>query len=423
VDDLRADHPRLDVAVIGGGQAGLAMSWHLKQAGIEHRVFERDRAVNEWRSARWDSFCLVTPNWQCRLPGFPYPGPDPDGFMPRDEIVAYLDAYIESFQPPLLEGAAVKRLRPLPDGHFELHTGAGHWQARQVVIATGGYQVRTVPRFAERLPASVLQLHSSNYRNPQALPEGEVLVVGTGQSGCQIAEDLHRAGRRVHLAVGSAPRAPRRYRGREVTNWLTDSGYYAIPIDRHPQGEAVRDKTNHYLSGRDGGKEIDLRQFALEGMQLYGRLRDIRGSQIQFDADLRQNLDAADASYQSIRAAVDRYIADAGIGAPTEAPYVPVWQPDHAPTALDFIDANITTVIWCIGFGVDYRWAELPLFDGRGHPVHRRGVSPYPGVYFLGLPWQHTWGSGRFADVGADAHYLMAFIAQHVTHTRHTDAA
>lgn len=400
----------VEVAVIGGGQAGLAISWYLKQARLSHVVFERHRVVNQWRSARWDSFCLVTPNWQCRLPGFPYNGQDPDGFMLKDEIVAYLDAYVASFEPPLMENTSVQRLRRLADGRFELITTVGTWHAKQIVIATGGYQIPTVPRCAERLPASMLQLHSSNYRNPASLPEGEVLVVGTGQSGCQIAEDLHREGRKVHLAVGTAPRSPRHYRGREVTDWLTESGYYAIPIDKHPQGEAVRDKTNHYLSGRDGGKEIDLRQFALEGMQLYGRLKDVSDSRFLFEPDLRKNLDSADASYLNIRTAVDRYIADAGIVAPVEPAYTPVWQPHGDPTELNFSTTNIRSVIWSIGFSVDYRWAELPLFDGRGHPVHTRGVSAVPGVYFLGLPWQNTWGSGRFADVGIDARFLMDSI-------------
>jgi putative flavoprotein involved in K+ transport len=252
--------------------------------------------------------------------------------MLKDEIVAYLEAYAASFAPPLFEGTSVLRLRPAAGEGFELQTSGGVCVADQVVIATGGYQVPLTPRCAERLPESIVQLHSSGYRNPESLPPGAVLVVGTGQSGCQIAEDLHRAGRKVHLAVGSAPRSPRRYRGREVTDWLTENGYYAIPIDRHPQGEAVRDKTNHYLSGRDGGKEIDLRQFALEGMRLYGRLDDVRGGKVRFHADLEQNLDAADASYLSIRRGIDHYIAQAGIEAPIEPPYRPVWRPAEEVT-------------------------------------------------------------------------------------------
>lgn len=404
----------LPVAIIGGGQAGLAISWHLKQRGIEHRIFERNRVAHEWRNARWDSFCLVTPNWQCRLPGFAYDrefgGQDPHGFMLKDEIVRYLEAYVASFAPPLLEGVSVQRLRSAEGGGFQIGTSAGDWTASQVVVATGGYHTPTIPRCAERLPAEVLQLHSSNYREPAQLPDGAVLVVGTGQSGCQIAEDLHRAGRDVHLAVGTAPRSPRVYRGRDVTDWLTDSGYYAVAIDEHPQKDTVREKTNHYLSGRDGGKEIDLRRFALEGMHLYGRFRDLSGSTVRFEPDLARNLDRADDSYRAIRAAVDDYIAANGIAAPTEPAYVPLWQPASEVQTLDWKAAGIRSVVWSIGFAADYSWLQAPVFDGRGQPVHRRGVTPVDGLYFLGLPWQNTWGSGRFADVGIDAEFIAQKI-------------
>lgn len=418
----------LPVAVIGGGQAGLSISWYLTQAGIEHVVFEKNRTAHEWRDARWDSFCLVTPNWQCRLPGFAYGDfkkgatSDPHGFMVKKEIVEYLDAYIASFAPPVHEGEYVMRVhaidsnagrdQPNVEG-FDISTNCGRYRAEQIVVATGGYQTPFIPRQAERLPAQITQIHSSAYRNPQALPDGPVLVIGTGQSGCQIAEDLHIAGREVHLSVGTAPRSPRVYRGKEVTDWLTESGYYDIAIADHPQKETVREKTNHYLTGRDGGREIDLRRFALEGMKLYGRFDDINGSRFSFATDLQRNLDAADASYNNIRANIDAYIADKKIDAPVEAPYSPPWQPDATPTELDFVAAGIRTVIWCIGFGTDYRWLELPVFDGRNQPAHNRGVTSIPGVYFLGLPWQNTWGSGRFADVGKDAAYLFENIRRH----------
>lgn len=413
----------LPVAVIGGGQAGLSISWYLTQAGIEHAVFEKHRVAHEWRDARWDSFCLVTPNWQCRLPGFAYgdfktgADSDPHGFMLKKEIVEYLEAYVASFAPPVHEGEYATRVRAAEDGSnagaFDITTNRGRYRAEQIVIATGGYQTPFVPRQAERLPAQITQIHSSEYRNPQSLPDGSVLVIGTGQSGCQIAEDLHLAGRDVHLSVGTAPRSPRVYRGKEVTDWLTESGYYDIPIAGHPQKETVREKTNHYLTGRDGGREIDLRRFALEGMKLYGRFEDINGSRFSFAGDLQRNLDAADASYNNIRANIDAYIADKKIDAPVEAPYSPPWQPGVAPTELDFVAAGIRTVIWCIGFGTDYRWLELPVFDGRNQPSHSRGITSIPGVYFLGLPWQNTWGSGRFADVGKDAEYLFENIRGH----------
>jgi putative flavoprotein involved in K+ transport len=398
------------VAIVGGGQAGLSMSWHLKQAGIEHLVFERKRCFSEWRESRWDSFCLVTPNWQSRLPGFPYAGPDPHGFMLKDEIVAYLDAYIASFDPPVMEGVEVRGLQQLPSGEFHLRTSAGEFVAQQVVLANGVYQEPLIPRSAERLPPHILQLHSSNYRNPQSMPAGATLVVGSGQSGCQIAEDLHLAGRQVHLCVGRAPRSPRIYRGREVTDWLTESGYYDIPYENHPQKATVREKTNHYLTGRDGGREIDLRRRALEGMKLYGSFSGVEHPRLRFEPDLSRNLADADRSYNNIRELVDKHIRDQGIDAPVEPAYVPAWTPPSDPQELEYEQAGITSVVWAIGFTPDYRWIDLPLFNGRGLPVHRRGVTPVSGAYFLGLSWQNTWGSGRFADVGKDAAYLMPIL-------------
>jgi putative flavoprotein involved in K+ transport len=400
------------VVVVGGGQAGLSMSHCLTRTGVDHVVFERERVGYEWRERRWDSFCLVTPNWQCQLPGFGYTGADPDGFMVRDEIVAYLEDYARSFDVPIAEGVAVTRLRQRADGRFTVVTSAGTLTADQIVVATGPYQTPRVPRAAERLPDDIVQLHSSDYRNPARLPEGDVLVVGTGQSGCQIAEDLHLAGRRVHLAVGGAPRVARRYRGRDVVAWLSDMGYYRRGIDEFADADAVRFRANHYVTGRDGGRDIDLRAFARDGMSLYGRLIDIRAGVLRFAADLRANLDAADAVSESIKDSIDSYIAAEGIDAPADERYVPVWWPEVEPRTLDLAATRIRSVVWSTGFGADYRWIDVPVFDGRGYPTHRRGVTSVPGVYFLGLPWQHTWGSGRFCGVAADAEYLAARIVE-----------
>ena len=275
------------VAVIGGGQAGLSISWYLTRSGIDHVVFEKHRAGHAWRAERWDTFCLVTPNWQCQLPGFPYQGPDPHGFMLRDEIIDYMDAFVASFNPPLREGVTVRNVRANGQHGFMLDATDGLHTADQVVIAAGGYQIPIIPRCAERLSGDIVQIHSSLYRNPDQLPEGAVLVVGSGQSGCQIAEDLHLAGRKVHLCVGDAPRVARRYRGKDVVEWLHLMGYYDLPVHEHPLREGVRDKTNHYVTGRDGGRDIDLRQRALEGMELYGRLLDVRGDSLLLDDDLR----------------------------------------------------------------------------------------------------------------------------------------
>ncbi|MGW4729338.1 MSMEG_0569 family flavin-dependent oxidoreductase [Streptomyces shenzhenensis] len=398
------------VAVIGGGQAGLSVSHGLRARGVDHVVIEAHRVGHEWRERRWDSFCLVTPNWQCRLPGHPYRGNDPDGFMVRDEIVRYLEEYVAAFRPPLVEGVSVTRLRRSASGAFELTTTAGEFTADQVVVATGPYHTPKLPRMAERLPAAVEQVHSSDYRNPDRLPDGAVLVVGTGQSGCQIAEDLHLAGRQVHLAVGSAPRVARFYRGRDCVAWLDDMGHYRKSIDDFDDADAVRLRVNHYVTGRDGGRDIDLRAFARDGMRLYGRLTGIEGPALEFADDLATNLGHADAVAEGIKDAIDAHIEANGIEAPEEARYRPVWQPDEQPRTLDLAAAGITSVVWATGFTRDHRWIEIPAFDGRGYPMHWRGVSSVPGLYFLGLPWQFTWGSGRLEAVGRDAEFLAGHI-------------
>lgn len=401
------------VVIVGGGQAGLSISYCLKQKNIDSMIFEKNRIAYAWRSQRWDTFCLVTPNWQCTLPGYPYAGSDPQGFMQRDQIVQYVESYADSFQPTVQEGVTVTKVCRLDDGKrgFEIFTSAETYTSDQVVVATGGYHRPKVPRMAEGLPKDIVQLHSSAYKSPEQVGDRLVLIIGTGQSGCQIAEDLHLEGTQVHLCVGGAPRSPRQYRGKDVVDWLDKMGYYDMPIDDHPQKESVRSKRNHYVTGRGGGREIDLRQFHLEGMELYGKLNSIQGNYLTFHPDLKQNLDQADEVAESIKRTIDKYIEKHQIDAPVEPPYVPVWQPDFEPDNLDLQAANIGTVIWCTGYHTDFRWIEIPAFDGKGYPSHERGVSEIEGLYFIGLPWLYTWGSGRFSGVARDAEHIADCIA------------
>ncbi len=409
--DVAAEHHA--VVVIGGGQAGLSISWHLARNGIDHVVLERSTVAHEWRAGRWDNFTLVTPNWQCRLPGYAYQGDDPDGFMTRDVVHDFVRRYADTFAAPVRQGHQVLALRHGDAGRgFALSVGRQPGEPRlemtadQVVVATGGYHLPVIPVSAQRLPERIRQLHSSEYRNSGDLPDGAVLVVGSGQSGAQIAEDLHLEGRRVVLAVGGAPRVARFYRGRDCVAWLHDMGHCDRPVGEHPAGAATRDKTNHYVTGRDGGRDIDLRAFARDGMELYGRLLDVRGEQMVFAPTLRSSLDAADRVSEGIKDAIDKYIEQHDIDAPAERRYVPVWAPEAERTELDLAAAGITSVIWSIGYRADYRWIEVGVFDGQGHPRHIRGVTGVDGLYFLGLPWLHTWGSGRFAGVARDAEFL-----------------
>jgi len=407
-----------DVVVIGGGQAGLAMSYHLKARNIHHLVLERERIGHAWRTQRWDSFCLVTPNWQCQLPGFPYSGADPHGFMLKDQIVRYIEAYARMFGAPVWEGVGVSRLTRGEDERFYLDTPKGELTADAVVLAVGNYHEPNIPRVAAGLPKSILQIHSSRYKNPDQLPAGDVLVVGSGQSGCQIAEDLHLAGRRVHLAVGSAPRCPRFYRGRDAVDWLADLGQYDLPVNEHPLREDVRKKANHYLTGRNGGRDIDLRTFAMEGMQLYGRFTAISDGRILFASDLTRNLDAADAVYNGICELIDKHIAENDIESPEGRHYEPVWAPERPILEIDPISLGIASIVWSTGFRANYDWVELPIFDSAGYPLQERGVTPAAGLYVVGLPWLYTWGSGRFLGVGRDA----AFVANRIEERKQSAA-
>lgn len=400
------------VIIVGGGQAGLSMSHCLQQRGVDHLVIEKRSLVHTWRTQRWDSFCLVTPNWQCNLPGWPYTGSDPHGFMVKDELNDWLAGFVEQVQAPALEGVSVEKVSRAGEAaqRFAVETSAGRFTAGQVVVASGGYHKPVVPRMAERLPSSIVQYHSAQYRNPAQLPEGAVLVVGCGQSGAQIAEDLHLAGRKVFLATGNAPRCARFYRGKDVVDWLADMNYYDMPVTEHPLREGVRDNTNHYVTGRDGGRDIDLRRFALEGMELYGLLTGLDGDLLQFQPNLREHLDHADQVFNSINASIDKFIAAHGIDAPPGASYVPVWEPAEERTSLSLRASGITSVLWCIGFLPDFAWVDAPVFNGRGEPMHLRGVTQQAGLYFLGLPWLHTWGSGRFSGVARDAQHLAERI-------------
>ncbi|QHC58201.1 MSMEG_0569 family flavin-dependent oxidoreductase [Rathayibacter sp. VKM Ac-2760] len=397
----------LPVAVIGAGQAGLSISRLLTDEGVEHLVIERDTIAHDWLDRRWDNFTLVTPNWQCRLPGYPYDGDDPHGFMTRDEVHAWVRRYAESFDAPVVEDTEVLRLREGADGAFEIVTSRGTITADQVVVATGGYHRPVLPAVAHRIPDSVVQLHSADYRSAAALPEGGVLVVGSGQSGAQIAEDLFLEGRAVHLALGTAPRVARFYRGRDCVAWLADMGVYDVPVHAQVGGLSKRESTNHYVTGRGGGRDIDLRAFARDGMHLYGRLQQVDGASLRFAPTAEASLDYADSVAESIKNDIDAYIERSGVQAPTEARYTPVWRPEREIEELDLAAAGITSIVWAVGFRADYSWMQIGVFDGAGHPTHRRGATAVPGLHFLGLPWLNTWGSGRFEAIARDAEHVV----------------
>ena len=400
------------VVIVGGGQAGLSVSYYLCQEEIDHVILERHKKFHSWRVNRWDSFCLVTPNWQCRLPDFPYKGQDPEGFMVKEEISEYLDAFADTFDPPIIEDCEVTKITERPGGGYFVDSSQGNFSTDQVVIATGGYDNPIVPAYAKNLDPSILQMHSVDYRRPAQMPDGGTLVIGTGQSGVQLMEDLHLEGRKVHLAVGPAPRSPRMYRGRDATDWLYEMGHYHMTIDKHPNPEHAVSKTNHYMTGRDGGHEIDLRQFARDGVSLYGSVSGMDGNTIQFLPDLEANLDDADQSYVGIRQAIDTYIEKHNIDAPLEPAFEKLWRPKQEITEIDCEKEGITSILWAIGFRPDYHWIDVDVFDAMGRPVYTRGVCDTEGFYFIGLGWLNTWGSGRFLGIDEDSRYLVDQISR-----------
>ena len=394
--------------VVGGGQAGLSASYCLSSAGIDHVVFEKKSAMHKWRDERWDNFCLVTPNWQCQLPGHSYGGPDPHGFMVKEEIVDYLDGFARKAQAPLRENVTVLSVEKTGD-RFGVVTSEGRCTADAVFLATSLYGTPSLPRAVERIPESILQIHSADYRNAASLPEGAVVVVGSGPIGG--ADRRGSAFRR--------PQGPSRHGQRAaVCSLLSRSRRRRLAVGhrtlRHcgrgrGHGPQASRDTNHYLTGRDGGRDIDLRTFAREGMTLYGRLRAVEKGRMQFNLDLRKHLDEADRVYNGINALIDRYIGERGIDAPPGAIYSAVWQPLHEPSQLDLAGAGVSAIVWATGFVPDWSYVQIPIFDGTGYPVHRRGVTPESGAYVLGLPWLWTWGSGRFLSVGRDAEFLVRY--------------
>jgi len=402
---------KIETVIVGGGQAGLTTSYWLKQHGREHIVLERaDRPGHAWRQ-RWDSFTLVTPNWAFRLPGAAYAGEDRAGFMPRAEIIARFERYATDTRLPVSFGVEATTVEPLAGRPgYHVRTGAADFAASNVVMATGLYQRPRIPAFAAGLPADVLQLPSEAYRNPGTLPAGAVLVVGSGQSGCQIAEELGKAGRRVYFSVGGAGRAPRRYRGKDTYEWLALAGFFDRTLDKLPSPKA-RFAPNPHVSGAGGGHDLNLHQFARDGITLLGHLVGAGDGRIGLAPDLHESLAKCDQFEARLLDMIDGYITAGGLAAPEGRP--PARQDGYAQplvTELDIRAAGITSVIWAAGYRFDFSLVKLPVTDADGFPVQQRGVTNYPGLYFVGLPWLHTQKSGLLLGVGEDA----AFVAGHI---------
>jgi putative flavoprotein involved in K+ transport len=404
---------QIETVMIGGGQAGLAMSYCLSQLGREHVILERQRVAERWRSERWDSLTFQSPNWNIRLPGFAFRSADPDAFASRDEVVGFIESYAAFIRAPLRRGQAATALRQTPDStRLIVETQSNVLEAKNVVIATGPFQLPAGP-----LPigGAALHLHSSRYRNPQQLPPGAVLVVGSGNSGTQIAEELCSAGRQVYLSVSKHRRVPRRYRGKDWIWWYFALGDADTTVDQRQDALASR-----LTTGVRGGQDVDLRRLAANGVVLLGRVLGGRDGRLTIARDLGENLAHADASFIDFMQQADEHAARNGLDLPSSDKSAEVLR---NPTkvadpilSLDLAAADISTIIWSNGFRYDFDWIELPIFangnlsSGRV-PVHKRGITGVPGVYFLGLPWLHKLKSAFLHGVGEDAEHLAEHIS------------
>jgi putative flavoprotein involved in K+ transport len=404
---------RHDTVIIGGGQAGLAMSYHLREQSREHIILERRRVAERWRSERWDSLCFQFPNWGLELPGYAYKGDNPDGFAHHEEVTRFIEEYAHFIRAPVRCGADVTSLeRDSTSGRYVIAMRDALIEASRVVIATGPYQRPSVPALSLSLAPGIVQLHASQYFNPQQLPTGAVLVVGAGSSGCQIAEELNHCGRTVYFSVSRHRRAPRRYRGRDLSWWLLEMGLFDATIDSLPGRKAPPPLA---LTGVHGGHDIDLREFAADGVRLLGTLQGIDDGNLAFGEDLEANLAHADESAAEFRRSVDEHVRASGIlalesdGAGGPLPLPPArWKPADL---LELKSAGVTSVIWCTGYKLDFDWVRLPVFGERGAPLQQRGVTSCPGAYFLGLNWMHKHKSSTLFGVGEDAAYIAKHMA------------
>lgn len=400
---------KTEVLVIGAGQAGVAMSEHLGRAGIPHLVLERGRVAEKWRSGRWDSLVANGPAWHDRFPGLEFSG-DPDGFVPKEAVADYFVTYAERIGAPIRCGVEVTRVARLNGrAGFRVETSHGPVEAEYVVAATGAFQTPVIPPIVPDIPG-LTQMHSADYRNPEQLSEGAVLVVGAGSSGVQIADELMQAGRKVWLSVGPHDRPPRSYRGRDFVWWLGVLDKWdmeATPGVEH---------TTIAVSGAGGGHTVDFRRLAERGMMLVGRTEGCADGVMRFAPDLKRNLDAGDANYLSLLAEADAYVARNGLDLPEEpeAKVIPADPPcvRDPVLSLDLKAAGVTTILWATGYANDYSWMEVDAFDGNGRPRHKRGVSTEPGIYFLGLPWQSRRGSSFIWGVWHDAKFVADHIAK-----------
>ncbi len=400
---------RIETVVVGAGQAGLALGWHLTRRGQEHLLLERGRIGERWRSERWDSLALLSPNAHNLLPG--QETDDPDGFMPVTEFAASLRRYADGFGAPVWEGVDVESAERRADGRFRIRTSAGTLTARNLVVATGTCVALRIPGVASRFPAAVCQVPVTGYRRPALLPPGGVLVVGAGPSGQQVAREIRASGRDVVLAVGSHARAPRRYRGRDLWDWLDAMGSFETTLEELSDPKAALAAPSLTVTGANGGVDIDLGLLQEEGVTIAGRLLGVDGTAVRFADDLDTSIAAAEERLRRLLASIDAHVERHGGAATAADPIAPV-EIRHAPTEIDLAKRGIGSVIWATGYRREYPWLHVPAaIAADGEIVQHHGVTPVNGLYTLGIRFQRRRRSHFIGGVGEDAGLLAERIA------------
>jgi putative flavoprotein involved in K+ transport len=405
-----------NIVIIGAGSAGLATSYFLTEQNIDHVVLERGDVGNTWDAERWDGFYLVNPNWAVRLPGFHYMGTEPEGYLSKRQTIDYLKNYAKHFGAPVRTGIDIDSLERDGDGYVLTTRSGDVIKARCVVVATGAFGVPKTPEYSADLAGSIKQIHSAEYKNQQSLGEGGVLVVGSGQSGAQIAEELLNAGKKVWLSVGHAGRRPRRYRGRDSSWWNYTMGGFDKTIENVDSIDDARYGSSSHTSGAGGGHDIYLRHMAKNGLTLVGPATGGSGDSLSLRTDLAEILKAVDEHPVKWKLNVDAYVEKNGIQVPPDdvisPPDISDWPKGDAPATLNLSDAGIKTIIWSTGFKYDFDWIKLPITGEHDYPNQLRGVTEYPGLYFMGLQWMFGSKSAQFIGVGEDAEYVAGHVGE-----------
>jgi putative flavoprotein involved in K+ transport len=402
--------------IIGAGQSGLAVSKHLTARSIDHVVLERGEVANSWRTERWDSLRLLTPNWQSRLPGYAYTGDDPDGFMTMPEVIHFLQRYAELSRAPIVNGTRVTRVRQ-EDGGYEVATSQGLWRCRELVIASGACNLASIPSLSAGLPAKVASITPQQYRNPGLLPDGGVMIVGGSASGIQLAREIQATGRRVVLSVGEHVRMPRTYRGRDIQWWMDAIGAMDVRYDTIFEDiERARRLPSLQLIGTPERVTVDLNSLRKAGVELVGRLVGLRDGKAQFSGSLANHCALADLKMNRLLASIDDWVSAKGFAERFPAPrrYEPTDIGPETALSLDLTSAGIATVIWATGYRPDYSWLDVPVLDRKGRIRHDGGVVPAPGMYVMGLPFMRRRKSSFIDGAGDDAADLAAHLTQNL---------